>query len=142
MPWRKFDKLFPAPEAVAPYIPLSYSVWQRQLLFMPVPNAVYPLQCRVTQYPTPFSLSNPSANSSFLGKDEIIIAYATAYLWNTFGRYDKAMFFQNAGDAMLEKAKIADDTRPDMDTASNGGGGSLNTNGAYWADPFVQSVNS
>ena len=141
IPWRKFDRIYPAPESVAPYIPLEYSNWNQQLIFMPVPNAVYPLQVRVTQYPTVFVQTPAGLNttSQFNGKDDVIIAFAAAYLWRGFGRYDKAMEFENTGGAQLKLAMKADSNRPDLDTADIGRDSGLS--GSYWANPFITSVN-
>ncbi len=140
MPWRKFDRMYPAPEAVAAYIPLVYSDWNQQLVFMPVPDAVYPLVARVTTYPTAFTTTTPlTTTSSFLGKDELLMAYSCEYLWRSFGRYDKADEFRTQGDALLQVAMRADADRPDLDTAGSGDDvGPLS--GAYWANPWIVSM--
>jgi hypothetical protein len=106
---------------------------------MPVPNAVYPLQVRVTQLPVAYTISTPSSTTSqFNGKDEIILAFAAAYLWNSFGRYDKAAQFHSTGSALLDLAKKADADRPDLDTA--GDADDTEYQGQYWANPFISAV--
>ncbi len=140
MPWRKFDRMYPSPESVSPYIPLVYTQWAQQLLFMPVPNAVYPLQCRVTLFPTAFTTASPSSQTSqYVGKDDIIVAFAAAYLWRSYGRYDKAQDWMDTGNSLLETAMRSDANRPDMDTATSADdSGPLS--GAYWANPWIMSV--
>jgi hypothetical protein len=140
MPWRKFDRMYPSPESVSPYIPLVYSQWAQQLIFMPVPNAAYPLQCRVTLFPTAFTSNSAlTQTSQYIGKDDILIAFACAYLWRGYGRYDKANEFMSNANALLEAAMRSDANRPDMDTASTADdAGPLS--GAYWANPWISSV--
>jgi hypothetical protein len=140
MPWRKFDRMYPAPEAVAAYIPLVYADWNQQLVFMPVPDAVYPLVVRVTTYPTPFTLTTPLTNTSdYTGKDECLVAFASGYLWRSFGRYDKAQEWDSVGQNLLQIAMRADADRPDLDTSGTADdNGPLS--GAYWANPWITSV--
>lgn len=141
IPWRKFDRMYPSPESVAPYIPLEYADWNQQLIFMPVPNAVYPLQVRVTFLPAPFvsTTAGLNATSLFNGKDDILIAFACAYLWRGYGRYDKANEWDTTGAAELKLAAKADGNRPDLDTADIARDSGLA--GSYWANPFITSVN-
>lgn len=141
MPWRKFDRMYPCPEIVAAYIPLVYSQWAQQFIFMPVPNAAYPLQCRVTMQPTAFTAGSAlTQTSQYVAQDQTIINFAAAYLWRKFGRYDKADEYYNNGMAMLQASLVSDGNRPDMDTSGSADdAGSLS--GAYWANPWVLSVN-
>jgi hypothetical protein len=139
IPWRKFDRLYPSPESVAAYIPLMYSDWNQKLIFMPVPNAVYPLQVRVTLLPNAYSGATPlSTTSQFNGCDEVLLDFAAGYLWRGFGRYDKAQAFDASGLQKLQKAIKADNDRPDLDTA--GSAGDDQYMGQYWANPFISGV--
>jgi hypothetical protein len=139
IPWRKFDRMYPSPESVAAYIPLEYTDWNQNLVFMPVPNAVYPLQCRVTLLPAAFTSTTPANTTSlYNGKDEIILGFAASYLWRGYGRYDKANTFETNAAALLDLAKKADSDRPDLDTA--GEGDDSEYQGAYWANPFISSL--
>jgi hypothetical protein len=140
MPWRKFDRLYPCPEIVAAYIPLVYSQWAQQLIFMPVPNAAYPLQCRVTMQPTPFTINSLTTQTSqYVAQDQTIISFAAAYLWRAKGRYDKADEYTAIGNQMLEASLVSDGNRPDMDTSGDADSGEA-LSGAYWANPWVTSV--
>ncbi len=139
IPWRKFDRMYPSPESVAAYIPIEYADWNQQLIFMPAPNAVYPLQVRVTLLPTVYTNSTAlTATSQFNGKDEIILNFAAAYLWRSFGRYDKATSYENEALRMLKLAAIADADRPDLDSA--GDDDDSEYQGAYWQNPFISAV--
>ena len=140
IPWRKFDRMYPMPEAVAAYIPIIYTHWNQKLVFMPVPNAVYVLNARVTTYPVKFTSSSAlTQTSQFYGKDDILTAFAAGYLWNSFGRYDKATEFYNQAQALLEVAMRADSNRPDLDTAGSADD-TYGVSGAYWANPWITSV--
>jgi hypothetical protein len=110
------------------------------MIFMPVPNAVYPLQCRVSLFPTPYTTSTlPTYVSQYVGKDDIIIAFASSYLWRSFGRFDKAKTFQQTAVELLETAMRSDKNRPDLDTAGTADdAGPLS--GAYWANPWIMDV--
>lgn len=142
-PWRQFDKTWPMPEALARARPQVYTTWNQSMQVYPVPDNVYPIFCRVTTYPRPFNLTQaPNAVSDFEWKDDILIKLASAYLWKSFGRPDKADdLYREVGlnsrpiSGMLGNAIKQDQDRPDLEINIDVDSGNL---GTYWSNPFVK----
>jgi hypothetical protein len=135
-PWRQFDRTWPMPEALGRSRSQVYSRWGQNLVLYPVPDGVYALFMRVTQFPRPFNLiTAPNAVSDFESKDDLIIAEACAYLWKSFGRPDKANDFLQESVMHFQAAVKQDSDIPDMEIGLDISTENL---GQYWADPFVR----
>jgi len=142
-PWRQFDKTWPMPEALGRSRPQVYSRWGPSIIVYPVPDAVYPVFCRISTYPRPFNLTaGPLAVSDYEWKDDIILKLACAYLWKAFGRPDKADdLFNEVGlnhkpiSGLLGDAIRQDQERPDLEINIDVDTANL---GEYWANPFIK----
>lgn len=143
-PWRQFDKTWPMPEALGRSRPQVYSRWGQNCIVYPVPDAVYPVFCRISTYPRPFNLElAPTGVSDYEWKDDILIKIASAYLWKSFGRSDKAddlyaevgLVANGVKGGMLGDAIKQDTDRPDLEINIDVDTDNL---GRYWANPFVR----
>lgn len=143
-PWRLFDRMFPAPEALARSIPFYYTRWNRTIHLQPVPDMVYPVEMRTTNYPTPFG-TDVTQVTDYDSKDDLLIKLAAAYLWRSFGRPDKGLEYEievfgpDPGrlGGMFAAAVKQDTDMPDLEV--NPSLEDANVLGKYWADPFIKS---
>lgn len=139
MPWRQFDQLIPSPQWLAPGWPEVYTWWGQFLVMAPAPFLQFTAQLRYVKRPTPFSVDELTQVSDYAEKDDILIMLASAYLWRTLGRADRATSFEADAKVMLDEAIERAVEQPDMDVGRTGRQGVLS--GAYWANPFIESVN-
>lgn len=142
-PWRWFDKQFPSPEWLAPGWPTIYARWGDIIVMVPTPMLQYTAQMRYIRYPMPFNgqVANTGQTSEFEYKDDILIAYALAYLWESLGRSDRAQYFEELGKTKLDEAIEKDDDRPDIEVARDVPELNAALLGPYWANPFVAHGN-
>jgi len=137
-PWRMFDRLFPAPEVIARSRPVIYSRWNQNLILYPVPDAVYAIFMRTTNWPSTLSVVSGTQVSDYDHKDEVIIGMASGHLWGKRGRYDKRKFFLDEANFLLDTSIKQDNDRPDMDVDIDLAG--IGQVGNYWVDPFVKGM--
>lgn len=141
IPWRKFDKMFPAPEWLAPGYPNFYALWGRFIVMAPAPYLQFTAQLRYMAQPTPFASNALTQSSDFQNKDDILLNYTLAYFWKALGRADRATYFEGLAKEQLDEAIERDDERPDIEVARDPGGiapGGLD--GEYWLNPFIDTV--
>ena len=137
-PWRQFDREWPMPEALGRSRPAVYTRWGTSCIVYPVPQQVYPVVMRITNFPRPFDLTNgPGAVSDYEWKDDILIKLASAYLWKSYGRPDRADDFLAEANELFMDAVKQDSDEPDLDVNLD-----LNTYnlGNYWQDPFARTA--
>jgi hypothetical protein len=144
-PWRWFDKQFPAPEWLAPGWPTIYARWGQVIVMVPTPQMQFTAQLRYIGYPRPF-LSQANGNSNFMlqtsdfeYKDDILIAYSLAYLFESLGRPDRAQYFEELGKTKLDEAIEKDDDRPDIEVSRDMPELNAALLGPYWASPWISS---
>lgn len=137
-PWREFDKKFPDPPSRPRGKPRWYSRWGELFMFVPVPDAVYPVRMKYTRDPEPFVITNPNQLSDYEEKDDILIYLALEHRWYILGRHDRGDKFGQLAAVNMKLAKDSDDERPDMDTHPQGLDAGYS--GEYWNDPWIRSV--
>lgn len=145
-PWRMFDYNVPLPEFIAPDWPSYYTRFDLNVaMLFPIPLSPFAYFLRATMLPTPFA--NPTAQgytgtqtSDFIDKDDILIAFASAYFMRQYGRHDIAQGWEAEAIVRLNEAKATAEDSPDMDyTADDMGGGGMDK-GEYWLSPFIMAV--
>lgn len=140
-PWRWFDQRFPAPEWFPPGWPQVYKRWGADFLVMvPAPILQFTAQISYTAFPTPFTAGAQTQQSDFEDKDDLLIAYAVAYLNKSLSRYDRAAASEEVAQKLLDEAVDRDDNRPDMEVSRDIPALAGGINSMYWADPWVSSV--
>jgi hypothetical protein len=143
-PWRWFDKQFPAPEWLAPGWPTIYARWGQVIVMVPTPQMQFTAQLRYISYPRPFSTTAPNnlqQASDFEYKDDILVAYSLAYLFESLGRPDRAQYFEELGKTKLDEAIEKDDDRPDIEVSRDMPELNAALLGPYWANPFIAYSN-
>jgi hypothetical protein len=135
---RQFDEFIPYPEWYSEYTPSVYTSYRNTIEIWRIPEKQYPVQLRYVAWATAFS-SNSDVASDFDHKDDILIAMATAWAFNTLGEHDKASRWYNTANYNIRKAmeeEIAKDTDSTVKHPDNIGIG----HGKYWANPFIKGV--
>lgn len=139
-PWRWFDRQFPAPDFIPAGWPRIYARWGNIIVMVPSPFLQFTAQLRYTRYPTPFVATQLSQVSDFDNKDDLLIAYALAYFFKSLGRNDRAAYFEGLGKEQLDEAIDRDDTRPDIEVSRDIDNMTIDSQGAYWSQPFTNSA--
>lgn len=142
IPWRRFDKLYPAPGWITPGWPQVYCRWGRFILMTPPPIMQFTAALRFSAYALPFVASVPTQSSQYDNKDDILINYALGYFFKTLGRADRAAYFENLAKEQLDEAIEKDDDRPDMEIARDTDATTEGAMGAYWEAPFINRAPS
>lgn len=135
IPPRRWDRFFPYPETYTEGRPSHYTVWGDTMELWRVPDDDYSILVRYISRPTAFSSGSDIA-SDFLGKDDIIIAFATGWLFRSLGSEDKARSWESQGMKALNIAIHEDKIRTDYSVSSETPDYSV---GNYWAMPFVRN---
>jgi len=119
-----------------------------RLIWFRVPDTAFTLYRRYSVYPTPLSdgatVAIKDANVSDLeNKDDILIAYATAYCFRRLQMYEEEQFWFQSYQTLLAQEIANDQNQPDEQVVgmghSVGSGSGAQVN--YWQDPFNRSSN-
>jgi hypothetical protein len=144
----EFDKMVPEPEYYARGFPEIYvrtatksgSTYIKQgIELWRVPDEAYSIEVRAQTWPGYLTNSGKATtDASDLDLDDALIHLSTSYLYNSFGREDKARFhFAIYKDIINDAEKLEDE---DFDTVIAGVSVSQGVMGQYWLDPFVREV--
>src|SRR5258708_952658 len=143
IPTRTWDRVLGDPSALSgndrPYF---YTVWDYQSAtaeVYPLPVQSFPVQWRITQWPTP--LVNPTVKSIFRFKDELLIEGALIYLMYSLGKETDATQHVKKLAGFMEEAVKADPREPDIDVQPSPMSEMQGDfQGAYWVNPFIKSI--
>jgi hypothetical protein len=129
---------YPNPEAYSPGKPVFAYLEARRLYLYPIPDAAYPV--RYTYYKIHADLSSDSSSSDLRFVDQAVIAFATAWVFQSLQQHDDAKRWFGTYAAFLASAKGADgdnsavkfaaESRPDEYADSE------RLQSEYWLDPF------
>ena len=107
-----------------------------RLIWFRAPDAAFTLYRRYSVYPTPFSADTDTSN--LMDKDDVIIAYATAYCFRRLQLFEEEQFWFRSYTTLLAESIHNDLNQPDEQEIVLGGmpgsGSGLGVN--YWQDPF------
>lgn len=132
----RFDKLIPEPERYTVGIPSVYVRYGATIELWRAPDQAYQILLRLLIWPTAFSDGDLSATSTLEQKDDMLIALATAYLNNSFGKEQRAAYWWRIYRRMFEEAKENEDSEPDLDITPSA---DIPVGPPeYWKDPFIK----
>jgi hypothetical protein len=140
-PTRTWDQLVVTPAEISTgdadiYVEDRDSNGNLRLTWYPVPPQNWTLLRRYIIWPTPFA--DDGAVSVFDHKDDLVIAWATWWLFNSRGENSDAERWENTGLKLLDIAKKADMSEPDTSYVPRGGSDHVEAGPNYWVDPFVK----
>lgn len=137
LPAQLLDTGAPYPESGTEAKSNWYSVWGDKLQFHRIPDDIYVLHTRWSAWP---STRTGAETSDLRNKDDVLIAFATAYCFDSLGAAAKeqATHWWLIGRDLLDRAKLDDQKKPYMEIKPEFEYRS--GLGQYWADPFVKSV--
>lgn len=139
-PRRWFDSRFPVPDWLAPSWPSYYALWDDTTVVFDCPRIhQFQAQIRFTRLPANFTPSEGSNTSTFEDKDFIILNFALAFLFQSLGRNDRALYFELLAEKQLAEAIELNVDIPDLDI-SRGDAGMAGAPGEYWRDPFFRGT--
>jgi len=133
---RYFDEVVPRPREDTSDKPRYYVDYGDHFELWPIPDAVYPLHIRFTQFPA--DLSADTDTSALEDKDHLIIALATAMALDEIMEDEMAERWQKIYAMRLTNARKGNNTSEDWRPIAKGfnsyDSGSAVTQ--YWKDPF------
>ena len=138
--YRQLDQVSSYPEANPTGKPEVYSYFGKKLELYQVPDAIYTLRIRVSNWPTAFSDASPSATSDLDNKDDMLIALSNSWLFLTLGKAEDANKWWSIYRQMLASAIAEEGESPDLDVLTGGGAGVGIESATPWASPFVKSI--
>src|SRR3972149_2594372 len=138
--YRQLDQVSSYPEANPTGKPEVYSYFGKKLELYQVPDAIYTLRIRVSNWPTAFSDASPSATSDLDNKDDMLIALSNSWLFLTLGKSEDANKWWSIYRQMLTSAIAEEGESPDLDVLPGGGAGVGVETAGPWASPFVKSI--
>lgn len=119
-------------------IPTIYTIWKDNLELFPLPDEEYTSLMRLTLWPV--WLTQDANTSEFLNKDDIIIHFATSYMYHSLGEYERATRFFGIAASNAKTASREDATRPDEEIKPSFEFRSAQLRGDPWTDPFIRSL--
>ncbi len=140
---RQWDQLLGLPEETSTGVPRFYTVWKDstgtwQLEWSPVPSQTSTIVRRFSVWPTEMVADVTKSDFEFM--DDLIIAWATEWLFQSAGEIEDSKRWRDTRLEMLSQVIIEDAERPDV-SIMNLGASDLLTRGNTvnpWQDPFVQ----
>lgn len=136
IPYMQWDKHIPEPQQYSRGKPTLYTMFANQFELWKIPDSTLTYRLRYIQTPTPFT-SATDAVSDFNDKDDVIIAFAVAYAFDSLGESESATPWRRTGYSDLVRARAADEISPDFTIQPFPDGV---PSGEYWADPFIRSM--
>jgi len=140
MPW-EFDKIVPKPDEASTGTPDWYVPFKASNTFelFKIPDAVYTMRMRYSYWPT--RLSADADLSEYTHMDDVLIYYATAYLYFWLQEYEDAAQWKALADDEFSGAINAErQAFPDWAPKSRGFTTQPPSSvGEYYNDPFVNS---
>lgn len=134
---RMWDQVVPQPDYFARDTPTHYTKWASQLEIWPVPDVAYPYQIRWTKWPTAFDDNSLTATSDFIEKDDLIIALAEAYAFDSLSKNADADRKYKVASTLFSEALSMDSKNPDLEYApAREIFGDSIARKDYWTDPF------
>jgi hypothetical protein len=135
---RLWDKTIPEPEYFARDIPTHYTIWAFVAEMWPVPDIAYAYEARYTAWPTPFVDATPTQVSDYLMKDELLIALATAYAFDSLSKSVEADRRYKVAGQLLSESLNMDTLQPDLELApARSIFNASSFTPEYWRDPFT-----
>lgn len=136
--FKRFDKMIPEPERYTTGIPSIYMKYKKNIEFWRVPDQAYRIIIREILWPSPLSDASPTAVSDLEKKDDMIIALAVSYFFNSLGKEERSQYWWRIFQRMLKEAIIEQDDEPDLDIEQPR---EVRIGAAdYWKDPFVRGM--
>ncbi len=133
---RGWDAILPATQELNTDRPVYYTTWNDKFELFPVINKAYTATIRTIDWPT--ALSGDTDTSDLDHKDEIIIAFATAYLYHSFGNREEGARWFAIGKDQFDMAVAEESERPDAALKPDWAQPStpFAAGREYWRDPF------
>ena len=135
-PVARFDKAFPRPENYTTGRPTMYIRYGYNLVLFRIPDAVYSLEIRYPQWPTPYT--SASQTSDFQNKDDLIISSAILEGYLHFEEYTDAQTWAQRFTGLLNECVHAEgdmDWEPTAQPMAISGYRS----GSPWIDAYADS---
>ena len=135
--YKQFDKNIPEPQYYARGKPTIYTVFKNSMELWKVPDDEYPITIRGTVWPTAFSDSLLSATSDLDHKDDMLVALATSWAFQSLRQGDDAARWFGIFNAMYKDAVSEDNENPDLDLIPER---QIITSPSaeYWLNPFIK----
>ena len=138
---REFDSVVPRPATYSEDLPKWYVDYSSTFELFPIPDAVYSMVLRISQYPA--DLSGASDTLALLRKDALVTAIAT-----TFGFYslreieDAAYWGSEIVPALYEASLLTDRSHEDWVPVARGFGDTegVSLSGQWWTNPFTGRI--
>ena len=100
------------------------------------PDEAYTLRARASVWPTAFTGSGASTQTSDLQeKDDLLIALSVNWLYQSLGNYERSGRWWTTFMNMLKSSVMEEHERPDLTITPGTSADSLSE---YWKDPFTQ----
>ena len=134
---RNFDKIVPRAATYTENLSEWYVDYGSSFELFPIPDAVYNVPIRMSQYPIDFA--DDDAVCELLRKDALITAIATTFGFWTLREIEDASYW--GGElvpALYEASLTGDHSAEDWTPVARGFGGSQATvQGNWWTNPFT-----
>lgn len=133
-PARRFDQRYPQPTNFTTGRPSLYVRYQREVELFKIPDAVYTLEIRYSQWAS--DLTNGTGVSDFLHKDQLLITAGVLETYMALEEYaDAKLWFQRFIGQLADAIKVEGlvDWEPQADSS---GLQVLPMSGSPWIDPY------
>lgn len=138
MPW-EFDRLVPKPNELTTGQPDWYVPYKSTNTFelFRIPDAAYTMRMRLSYWPA--AMSSDAQTSDYSNMDDVLIAYATSFMYRWLQEYADAETWKAHADGLFEDASKAErDSLPDWATRPRGFSTAPPASiGEYYNDPFI-----
>ena len=134
---RNFDEKIPRPATYSEGRPNWYVDYGSTFELFKIPDAVYSMTARFSQYPIDFA--NDAAESALLRKDALLVAIASVFgFWSLRELEDAAYWGAELVPPLYEASLTSDHSAEDWKPIARGfGGGQATVQGEWWKSPFV-----
>jgi hypothetical protein len=137
VPQRQWDQLLGGQPTQTGDV-FHYTRWGTSLLeWYKVPTAIFTLLRRYSKWPAEFA--NDSAKSNLERKDDVLIAFATSWMFRSLGQLEESVGWHAEGQALLAAAIVEDQSQPDADMIPRGASAGGQWNSDRVTDPFAES---
>lgn len=136
---RRMDTWVPYPSSIAEGKPTGYVRWGDNCELVPIPDAIYTLWIRWSNWPTAFSASDSECD--ILNIDDLLIAATAAWAYKIIDQPENALEWAGIAEGLYQNALENDEEEPDYVPEPEGAGaGERGFNCNYWLYPEIVSV--
>lgn len=131
----QFDAIVPDISYPSRNIPQTYIDYSASIEIYPLPDQIYTIAVRYSRYP--IALVEDADTSEFDGMDDLIVFFATFYVYKELGELDRAASYEKDAKKFIAEAVDEDTEDKDMDIipAFEKVGDVV---GEYWRNPWIK----